>query len=221
MIKRFFQVSVLASAVGVPYLLTSSSELWKSASAKFAGTGEAKTATPNPQAVAEFKTGATEHGQGHHSLAQGISKPLPPEGYNANDLADVLRFDSTPDWVLSRWPRVTAGLSELDLQGYRVPLVTGTHDDDLAGSLTYYFDKKQKVAQIGFRGTTGDPRKLITLVTSKYEFVRQETNDPSIQIYQAKWNGKAYSELRIRTARVVRADQPRARYQVELAMKRP
>jgi hypothetical protein len=36
-----------------------------------------------------------------------------------------------------------------------------------------------------------------------------------------KWNGKPTSELRIRTARVLRAAAPHARYQVELAMKRP
>ena len=49
-------------------------------------------------------------------------------------------------------------LAELDVQGYRVPLVTGTSRDDLAGSLTYYFDKTHHVTHIHFRGTTGDPQ---------------------------------------------------------------
>ena len=44
-------------------------------------------------------------------------------------LAEVLRLDVTVEWVLQRWPRVTTGLPQLQLQGYRVPLVTGTKDD--------------------------------------------------------------------------------------------
>jgi uncharacterized protein DUF6690 len=136
-------------------------------------------------------------------------------------LGEVLQFNGTPSWVMARWPRVTASLAELDLQGYRVPLVTGTGEDDLAGSLTYYFDKEQHVAYINFHGTTGDPRKLVSLVMSRYSFVRQSTDDPSLALYQVKWNGKPLSELRIRTARVLRADQPHARYEVDLAMKRP
>ena len=59
-------------------------------------------------------------------------------------LEEVLRFDVTTAWVLSKWPRVSANLAELDMQGYRVPLVTGTGDADVAGSLTYYFNAKQR-----------------------------------------------------------------------------
>src|SRR5205823_12511410 len=142
-----------------------------------------------------------------------VGKPPSIEGPATVDLGDVLRFDPTPAWVMARWPRVTAGLAELDLQGYRVPLVSGTKPDDVAGSLTYYFDKNEHVAYINFHGCTGDPRKLIALVTSRYSFLKQKTDDPSLGLYQVRWNGKALSELRIRPARVLRADQPNARYE--------
>jgi len=122
---------------------------------------------------------------------------------------------------MQRWERVSAGLADIDLQGYRVPLVTGTADDDLAGSLTYYFDKQQKVQRITFHGTSGNPRKLVTLLTGRYGFLRQSTDDPSLYLYQVKWNGKPTSELRIKPARVVRADAPHSRFEIELAMKRP
>jgi hypothetical protein len=36
-----------------------------------------------------------------------------------------------------------------------------------------------------------------------------------------KWNGKPISELRVQTARVLRADQRNLSYKVDLAMKRP
>ena len=63
-------------------------------------------------------------------------------------LAEVLRFDVTVAWVMQRWPRVSTGLPYLQLQGYRVPLVTGTTVADLAGSLTYYFNAQQQVQRI-------------------------------------------------------------------------
>ena len=38
----------------------------------------------------------------------------PIEGYGRYNLAEVLDFDGTPEWVMARWPRVTVGLAELD-----------------------------------------------------------------------------------------------------------
>ena len=100
-------------------------------------------------------------------------------------LAEVLRFDVTVEWVLQRWPRVTTGLPQLQLQGYRVPLVSGTQISDVAGSLTYYFNARQQVQRITLRGTTGDPSALVNLLASRYHFARRLTNDPGIILYEA------------------------------------
>lgn len=219
MFKRLIFLLIMMAAVGLPYLATSSSDWlssWGIGSSGAAANGKPSTAAGKGEAqttIANFG-GATK--------TDPFGRPTGPiEGFSAHDLGEVLQFESTPAWVMARWPRVTAGLAELDLQGYRVPLVTGTGQDDLAGSLTYYFDKNQRIEFINFHGTTGDPRKLIALVTSRYSFLRQQTQDPSLLLYQYKWNGKALSELRVRPARVVRANQPHARFEVELAMKRP
>ena len=75
-------------------------------------------------------------------------------------LAEVLRFDVTVEWVMQRWPRVTTGLPQLQLQGYRVPLVTGTSLSDVAGSLTYYFNARQQVQRITLRGTDRRSQRL-------------------------------------------------------------
>ena len=146
--------------------------------------------------------------------------PPPPtqvEGRTPQKLEEVLRFDITPAWIIERWPRVSSGLSELDLQGYRVALVTGTTDSDLAGSLTYYFDNKNQVDRIIFHGSSGDPGQLVALVTSRYELKKQKTDDPSRTLFQRKLWGKSVSELRIRPAPVLRSDMPQARYEIELA----
>ncbi len=209
MFKRSAFLLIMAAAVALPYLATSTDVF-----SRWTGGGE-KTASTSGGGWISSGAGASG------AAAAQVSKGPKIEGQAVQDLNEILRFDGTPGWVMLRWPRVTAGLAELDLQGFRVPLVTGTSEQDLAGSLTYYFDKNQQMAYINFRGSTGDPRKLISLVTSRYSFLPQKTDDPGLALYQVRWNGQALSELRIRTSRIVRADQPHARYDIELAMKRP
>lgn len=147
------------------------------------------------------------------------AKPATP----IHSLEEVLRFDVTTAWVLANWPRVSANLAELDVQGYRVPLVTGTSDADVAGSLTYYFNQKQRVARITFFGTTGDTRRLVAFLESQYGFKRAQTPEPNLYIYQVKsWSwGKVTSELRMRPASVVRSDVPHSRFEVALLIDRP
>jgi hypothetical protein len=116
---------------------------------------------------------------------------------------------------------VSTGLADLDLQGYRVALVTGTTDSDLAGSLTYYFNKKKEVERITFHGLSGDPRRLVSVVTGRYELKPQKSDDPALTLFARKRWGKAESELRIRPAAVLRSELPQARYEIELAIKRP
>lgn len=225
MLKRFFFLSFMMTMIGAPYVISSSSEWWKSLTSKFS------TSTPSDKTPPAARDGQAPGGHGSSYLAAiekgreaqvgATSTNRRIEGAPAPNLEEILQFEGTPAWVMARWPRVTAGLAELDLQGYRVPLVSGTSSDDLAGSLTYYFNKNQKIERIIFHGTTGDPRKLITLVTSKFSFLHEPSGDPSLSLFQAKWHGKPHSELRIRPARVLRADQPNARYEVDLAMKRP
>jgi hypothetical protein len=220
MLKRLFFLTFMMGAVGVPYLLSASSDWWNKIKPSFTAKGASKSQPAGPTTAGLPQSPGQLASAPAEALRPG-SQPRLIEGSTVRDLAEVLHFDGTPGWVMARWPRVTAGLAELDLQGYRVPLVTGTAEDDLAGSLTYYFDKEQRVKFITFHGATGNPRKLVALVMQKYSFRPEQTNDPGLALYLVKWNGKPVSELRIRTASVVRADQPHTRYQVDLAMKRP
>ena len=160
---------------------------------------------------------------GKRSAAEGatVTSGLPLEGPRVSDLAEVFRFDIKSDWIMGRWGRVSTSTPEADLRGYRVPLVTGPAEHDLAGSLTYYFDRKQQVQRIVFRGTTGDARPLVALMTDKFGLWRQLAADPGLHLYQLKRDGKAPSELRIRPAPIVAADNPHGRFFVELWLARP
>ncbi len=136
-----------------------------------------------------------------------------------DSLEDVLRFDVTPGWVLSRWSFVSAGLSQLPLQGYRIGLVTGAAEDDLAGVLTYYFNVRQQVERITFQGTTGDAGKLIRLLASRFGFGRRLLNDPGLFRYEVpEPSGPARSVLEVHMARP--NDRTR-RFEVKLALERP
>src|SRR5581483_3994604 len=119
------------------------------------------------------------------------------------------------------WPRVNTRLASLDLHGYRVALVTGTKESDLAGSLTYYFAPDQRVQRITFIGKSGDPSPLVALLTSRYRFKRKIVDDPSLALYQVKRGWKTLSEMRIRPASSITADDPYGRFEVALVIERP
>ena len=149
----------------------------------------------------------------------GLNVPL--EGINIHHVSQVLRFDVSLPWVLSTWPRVTSGLADLELQGYRVPIVTGTRPQDVAGSLTYYFDKQQRVARLLLYGTTGDPSELVTFMAQRYGFERIVIPDPGLHLYQRRDRSRVWGEMRIKAAPIVRQDTPLARFDVSLIFDRP
>jgi hypothetical protein len=180
------------------------------------------------QISGSFRTSAAEKAPEQSDPAALPVAAMPPIGSPLHDnlpppsLDEALRFDATVDWVTRRWPRVSTGLPHLQLQGYRVPLVTGSALSDVAGSLTYYFNAQQQVQRITLRGTTGDPRALAALAVERFGFVRRLTNDPGLALYEiVDANNRLTGELKIRTARVVRASQPYAKYEIDFSMDRP
>ncbi len=180
-----------------------------------------------PEWVESAKTSWSANESGESSPA-AATRPLSPAqldalaGPNTNDFTEVIRFDATPGWIVARWPRVVTGLAHLDLQGYRVPLVTGAKVDDLAGAMTYYFNSSHQVEWITFQGTTGDTRRLVQLVTAGYQFSPRPTNSPGVFLYEApEPSGRASSYLWVRPAGLIKADDPHRKFEVTLVLQRP
>lgn len=199
---------MLAGAVGAPYLVSN---------------GVRKLTSDDASDVAEASLVGGTNGE---PPADPASQPaeLPDSAGSAAPtvpIEEVFRLDHTTGWVLGHWPRVSAGLAELDTQGYRVPLVTGGQPDDLAGSLTYYFNKRQQVQRITFFGATGDARRLVSLLALRHGFVRELAADPSLFLYRVRENRKVISELRIKPSSIVRSDSPYSRFEVALLIERP
>jgi hypothetical protein len=211
--KTALYVSGLFLAVGGPISVFSTPGLMSGGKPATPPTA-AVPATPQPTALG-----------GTASLSNRGFDALPGESAADNmplpTLAEVLRFDVSVEWILRRWPRVTTGLPHLQLQGYRVPLVTGTGMTDVAGSLTYYFNARQQVQRITLRGTTGDPSVLASILASRHRFTRRLTNDPSVIVYEAVDSSNAPAgSLKIRSARVITSAQPHMRFEVDLVMDR-
>lgn len=216
MFKRgFVYIGGLVASFLVPYLIWGDGSLLggKNISQLLFGSSSTKYSTTDPSGL-DGPLAASAGGQrgGAGTGARLVGSPTA-------DLGEVLRFDASPQWVMERWSRVSTVLAEQDMEGLRVPLVTGTNLDDLAGSLTYYFDKQHHVRRIAFHGFTGDERKLAALVCQRYKL--QPTQSLLAGLYLVKWNGVPTSALRVALAPVVRADSPHTRLEVLLEINRP
>jgi hypothetical protein len=210
-LKTLLRAGIVTAAVAGPMVFFKAPGMW----AKMRDTATSLVGANTP--AVETKPAATPES---NQSARRAEPEL--EGPPVRDLAEVIRFDVSTGWVMSRWSRVSTGMAQLQLQGYRVPLVTGTAKDDLAGSLTYYFGPQQTVEKITFNGTTGDATKLIRLLTTRYGFVRRLANDSGLFVYEvAGEKGGVRSVLRIRPTGVVKASEPYQRFHVDLMMERP
>jgi hypothetical protein len=116
----------------------------------------------------------------HSVSAQGAPAPYfsaSPAASTPTTIEQVFRFDVTPRWVLARWPRASTVAGEPEQLGMRMAIVTGTNPDDIAGSLTYYFDPHHRVQRVTFTGTTRDPRRLLASVITPYALKSQPTTE--------------------------------------------
>ena len=207
-----FFFALLAAAIGLPYISAGGRQ------SAPVGEGTAQ-ALANAQATLEPAPAMGSPPALIPPLPEPASTalPAPPKV----PIAEALNLQVTTDWIMRRWPRVTTGLADADLQGYRTAWISGTALDDLAGSLTYYFTPQRQLDRITFRGTTGDPRKLVSLLTSRFAFRRQNSTDPSVQMYQVRWNGRPRSELEIRTIGLVKPEAASQRFQIALTIRSP
>jgi hypothetical protein len=214
MFKRAILVLLpLATAAG-PFALFSGPGWWSKLTSSWSSDTPTQAST---MSVASLDARAkTESGEASPSAAASFGRAP------VMNLEEALRFDITPRWVAGRWPRVSAGLGQLQLQGYRVPLVTGTRRDDVAGALTYYFNSRQQVERITLQGTTGDVRRLVHFLVSRFGFQRRLANDPGLVVYQTPGKKDRFcSCLHIKTAGIVRSNEPYRHYSVALRIERP
>ncbi|HBJ38726.1 MAG TPA: hypothetical protein DDZ51_29040 [Planctomycetaceae bacterium] len=135
------------------------------------------------------------------------------------DLREVLRFDISPEWVMSRFSRVTTVLADTELEGLRVPLVTGIGPADLAGSITYYFDASGKLQRVMLHAFTGDASRVVATMTQFYGLQAEPSLDAGV--YTRRWNAMPVHFLRLTRAPVVYSDALHHKLTVYLELNQP
>jgi hypothetical protein len=224
--RKYVLPLVVATAAGGPYLLMEENVSQSAFQAlDHAITADETTAMPGPTPVSASRGDVplphfrSEFGIGANAQNPRATLDANLVGPPVAHFAEILRFDITPDWIAARWPRVTATLAEQGLEGMRVPAVTGTNVDDLAGSLTYYFNQYHQLQRLTFEGYTGDERKLVGVATESYGLQPEPTLDAGM--YVARWNGQPSSILRVARAPIMTHDSPHSRLHVLLELNRP
>jgi hypothetical protein len=180
-----------------------------------------QTAPPAPVYTAS-NTKKNSVGSDPIKIDEQPAKGTSPFDLSLVRLDEAVNWDATIPWILQRWPRVNTSIKDTSgkLRGFRVPLVTGANEDDLAGALTYYFNKENRCTYLTLSGTVGDPRQLVYYLVQRYKFAPKQSPEPGVHVYELGWNGNGKSTLTIKPAQVVRSSTPHLRYQVELEMNR-
>ncbi len=140
-------------------------------------------------------------------------------GSRVQDIREVLRFDISPDWVINRFSRVSTVLADLHLEALRVPIVTGTQADDMAGTLTYHFDRGHKLQRVTIHGFTGNPSRLVATMTQHYGLQKEPTLEAGV--FTRRWNGHPVHFFRLTHAPVVYSDAIHQKYTVFLELNQP
>ena len=213
---------LLASATGGPYVLyeTDAGQSARQTANTFFGDAGTAPAASSFQAVGSTQD-LWNFNLGTPSVEQLQGEPSQPAltGTDITDFREVLRFDITPQWVPQRFARVSTVLADMSLDGLRVPIVTGTSVGDVAGTLTYYFDRYQQLQRLNIHGLTGDPARVVQTLQQYYQ-LRQE---PALGggLFLIKWNGKPTSVLHIAPAPIIYSTAEHSRYTVFLELNQP
>lgn len=209
---------LLAGAAGGPYVL------YETDAGQAARNTAAQTLGVNPTSADPNSTASTSGSwwgsSSNGSANPGTSSSAPVLSVTQiNSLAEVLRFDIPPSWVMQNFPTVNTGVGDMQLDGLRVPLITGTRPDDLVGTLTYYFDQFQRVQRITLHAVTGDPTRIGSEIQRNYRLQQQPALGGGL--YTTTWNGTPTSILHITPATVITAEQQNARFTVFLEINQP
>ncbi len=246
-------VALLATAVGVPYVVTEtdlavtvgSPSTWSQRAGDSVGqvtawaSSAAGTVTPSTpgdlnahQEVEQLRKLGGERFRYDEAIVdrltgqapgvfQTASAPVRPPiaGRPITDLRELLRFSWTQAELHSRFANVATVLADTRLRGVRVPVVTGTQIDDLAGTLTLYFDANDRVQRLNLHGFTGDAGRLRQVLTDVYGMAAEPNLEAGVMT--RRWNGAPISLLRLTYAPVVHSDAVHQKLTVFLELNQP
>jgi hypothetical protein len=202
-------IIVLGAAIVVPYVMFDDglSKTARSEWQRFMGPGDGSVPAQGGS-LSWFQS------QPQQPLPLDNGPSLPPVS-----IEEALRLDVTPVWVTSRWTRVGTVVGDTDQMGLRVALVSGVQPNDVAGSLTYYFDQRHQLQKITFTGMTGDESRIITHLMNNFGLRPAPTLTAGL--YQAQVGPNKMSTAHVNHLPVVRASATNARRELAIELFRP
>ncbi len=234
MARRLTAAVIAAAAIGGPYVATETelgrdatsrvSSMVTSVSSDTARTQDFHAPSTEGPYHAHYQTEALWDGSLGRPATNSGSVGAPTPGVSlvggpVHDLRDVLRFDITPMWVSQHFARVTTVLADLQLDGLRVPLVTGTDPSDVAGTITYYFDHSGQMQRVNIHGFVGDPTEIMQTMQTHYRMVPEPTLDAGV--YTVRWNGVPSGLLKLTRAPIMYNDANHQKFTVFLELNQP
>jgi hypothetical protein len=135
-------------------------------------------------------------------------------------LAQLLRFDLLPGWIMQQFPQVWTHQVTGDETAYRVTLVSGTRPTDITGALTYVFHQQQGLQRIQLDGQTGDPSELIAVVAQYHGLRNEPALGTSILVSRGP-KRQPISILRIQPGSRILHSRSYQRFQIALELNRP
>lgn len=206
---------MLGAAVGGPYVISQAPDGWKSpwgnTSQPAATSAPPAFATPVPPDL------SAPHGPG----SEIYESPVGLAGPVGMPLEQAMHWGIDKNWVYRNWARKSTGLSDPKLFGVRVPLVTGSGMTDVAGSLTYYFDRSGVLQRMRLRGRTADTSRLVHLAATRFGMQPRQPLSPGDQLLQYVEGKTLRGELRTRPSSVLWATSPHDSFEVSLEVTRP
>ncbi len=210
---------LLGAAVGGPYLASQAPDDWASrwgASPPAEAQAEASAWSPD-QLNFRAPNLAAPNGPG----SEVYESPAPLAGPVGIGLEQALNWNVTKNWVYQQWARKSTGLSDPRLFGVRVPLVTGSGMTDVAGSLTYYFDKAGVLQRMRLVGQTADTSRIAHLATTRFGMTPRTALSPGDQLFQAVQSNTLRGQLRTRPEGTLWATSPHQSFAVQFEVTRP
>lgn len=195
-------VGVLAAAIGVPYVLLDKNV--------------AQTAGGQWSRLVGKSTAAKADSPANHAAGSNI-RPVAMSAA-AVSIEEAFRFEIQPAWVIGRFPTVSTVAGGVDELGMRVALVTGTRPDDIAGSMSYYFDAHHQLQRITFTGQTADPRRLLATIVPRHGLKSLPTTDAAH--YVGGDPKKPTSEVTVKYLPMVQSQAGTARTEVKVDLRR-
>ncbi len=219
-LKRIIYLLLLMSVFSVPMLMLNSEwrdSLTRAGSDLFKQVGHLpRRLIPAGEAVQKGTQAQSSLSPMAIQLEQAV-KRFHAGGGRIADFNTVFQCGAPRSWVQRTYGDISETVDG-QREGLRVSLVTGNRLEDVAGSLTYWFDRQGRVEQIYFQGVTGNPAKLASFACRSQKMVARQHDRDALFIRTGK-DGPQHL-LHISRKPLVNVSTLHGRYKVTLELNR-